>query len=121
MGGEIMQYMNENGIWEIQDSCHILVEPSELWLALNQPTKTQEEIDSEKLELIRLQRNRLLTESDFVIQRHIEQKELISLSVIELTTITEEKYGEWLQYRQLLRDMTLNVDLDNPLYPAKPE
>lgn len=83
--------------------------------------KSQEEVDAEKLEKIRIERNNLLSESDFIIQRHVEQKELVMLEIIEATTITEEKYNEWLEYRQLLRDMTIDIDLDDPLYPAKPE
>jgi hypothetical protein len=116
-----MERTDPMGKWLIEGGAELLIDPSDLWKELNQPTKTQEEIDVEKLELIRIKRNNLLSESDFVIQRHIEQRELVVLEIIEVSTITEETYNEWLSYRQLLRDMTVDVDLDNPSYPTKPE
>jgi hypothetical protein len=80
------------------------------------------ETNEEKIEAIRIERNNLLMESDFIVQRHLEQKELVTLGIIDSTTLTEEKYNEWLQYRQILRDMTSgDLDLDNPIYPTKPQ
>jgi hypothetical protein len=116
-----MERIDENGTWQVEGNCELLLHPSEKWISENQPPKTQEETDVEKLENIRTKRNNLLVESDFVIQRHIEQKELVILEIIEATTLIDEKYNEWLEYRQLLRDITVDVDLDNPLYPIKPE
>jgi len=58
--------------------------------------------DEERLESIRNERNRLLSETDY-----------LALSDNTLTP-------EMATYRQALRDMTVGIDLDNPIYPTKP-
>lgn len=60
-----------------------------------------------KIEEIRSKRNLLLASCDWT------QTKDAPLSV--------EKQGEWAQYRQNLRDITLNLtDLDNPSWPTQP-
>lgn len=58
--------------------------------------------DEQKLESIRYERNSLLSETDY-----------LALSDNTLTP-------EMVTYRQALRDITVGIDLDNPIYPTKP-
>jgi len=74
-------------------------------------------IRERKLITIRANRDKLLTNSDFVILRHLEQKQL------NITPkLTDEKYSAWLQYRQDLRDLPAkpDLDVDKPTYPKEP-
>ena len=58
--------------------------------------------NEQKLDFIRFQRNDLLRETDHF--------------ALTDQTLTPEMSA----YRQALRDMTLNVNLDNPIFPVKP-
>lgn len=61
---------------------------------------------SYKLNLIRVERNKLLQESDWT------QLNDVSFS-------NEQSY-QWQQYRQTLRDFPLHCNINNPIYPTKP-
>lgn len=52
-----------------------------------------------------MMRAQLLYETDWVVQRHMEQK---AMNVT--TSISETVYNSLLQYRQILRDLTLTYD-----------
>jgi len=79
------------------------------WLIANNPEKG--------MELIRAERNRLLSSTDWLVLRHQDE---IARGVT--TTLTSGQYQELLNYRQALRDLPDNPNLDvfNPVYPAKP-
>lgn len=69
--------------------------------------KTKEELVEEKATTLLYNRNKLLSESDWIINRHFEQKMLN----IE-TSLTELQFETVLSYRQKLRDVT-----SDPMYP----
>ena len=61
-----------------------------------------------QLEQLRLRRNQLLTESDWIITMHKEKGTNIPAA--------------WKNYRQALRDLPANTeDPANPVWPTKPE
>ena len=57
---------------------------------------------------LRTKRNKLLVDSDYI--------ELPSTQL----RMTDEKLNEWLEYRQALRDITTQTDLENIIWPIKP-
>lgn len=61
------------------------------------------------LAAIRAERNRLLTESDWTDTLSAKSR------------LGEEKYNQWQEYRQALRDMPEACDINNPAWPIKPE
>ena len=63
----------------------------------------REMTDEEKLAVIRTKRDSLLAETDWT-----------GMSDVTMTT-------EMATYRQALRDLPATVDLNNPVYPTKPE
>ena len=65
--------------------------------------------NEELLEVIRLERNVLLAQSDWTQFPDVQE------------TFTEEKKQEWIVYRQALRDFTETCDPANPEWPIKPE
>ena len=68
-------------------------------------TPTKEEL----LSVIRTERNRLLAEADWT--------DTLSAK----TRLGEEKYNQWQEYRQALRDLPKTCDINNPVWPVKPE
>lgn len=72
--------------------------------------KTKQELDANNLEQqwqsIRIKRDMLLKESDF--------------TQLPDAPLTEEEKQEIAIYRQTLRDLPENVDIDNPIFPEKP-
>lgn len=66
---------------------------------------------------IRIQRNRLLSDCAWIVERHRDQ-----LENGEATTLTDEQYQEWLGYRQALRDIPQQPGFpwDGPDDPACP-
>lgn len=82
---------------------------------------TQNKIKEYELKEIRCKRNILLKETDFIIQRHFEQKELVSLGLLKITTLSEEKFQGYLKYRQTLRDLPEVIDLNNITFPKLEE
>lgn len=81
-----------------------------------------EEKKNSKILELKIKRNSLLNETDWIIQRHQEQTELKINRSIFNTSITDEKCLEWLEYRQLLRDLPNRDDFDlkNPQWPIVP-
>lgn len=68
------------------------------------------------LEIIRITRDRLISETDWLVLRH---KDELDRGVI--TSLSNSEYQELLTYRQALRDFPDTVqDLFNPTYPQKP-
>ena len=98
-----MNKIDENGTWEINNGVEMLIEPSEAWVLLNQPLPTMEQL----LIPIRLQRNALLADCDW--------------TQLSDSPLSVEKKSEWAIYRQLLRDFPETVNLENIIYPTKPE
>jgi len=69
---------------------------------------TQEEIDASKLRVVRAKRDKLLQESDWT-------------QMVSDIPMSEAKKEEWRIYRQALRDLPNTVDLNNIIYPQKPQ
>lgn len=71
--------------------------------------KTQEELDKEKAEWWkghRLERNFKLAETDWIITRYLERGQTIPT--------------DWIEYRQALRDITINPEFNGSNYPTAP-
>lgn len=67
---------------------------------------TDAQITAQKWQGIRLQRNRLLSETDWVVTKASETGVAVS--------------DEWKTYRQALRDVPTQSDPDNITWPTKP-
>jgi hypothetical protein len=93
-----MTYIDKDGTWEIEGNSRMLTEPSIKYKAKNP--------ESELLKIVRTQRNKLLTESDW--------------TQLPDVPLTEEKKGEWRTYRQALRDLPANVNPYKPIFPNIP-
>lgn len=74
----------------------------------------------QKMASIRIERDRRLQITDYIITRHVEQTRLVALGRMAETTITEAKYIYLLLYRQQLRDLPATIDPDNTVYPTQP-
>jgi hypothetical protein len=79
------------------------------WTINNNPNKA--------MDIVRSERNNLISSTDWLVLRHRDE---IDKGVH--TTLSTEQYQELLIYRQALRDLTKNPNLDvfNPIYPNKP-
>lgn len=83
--------------------------------------KDQAAIDQEKyqaqVQSIKQQRDKLLTECDWIVLRHRDEQEN-GLP----TTLTTEQYQEWLDYRQALRGLPNSEGFDpfNVVWPPPP-
>lgn len=92
------------------------------WIQTDRYTAEEiSKIEAEKEALawvnLRNQRDGLIKESNWIIERHRDQKELGVP-----TTITDGQYLAWLHYRQELRDLPENVvDINNVTVPASPD
>lgn len=63
----------------------------------------------EKMTLIRKQRNKLLLESDWTDTLSAKAR------------LGEDLHHVWQEYRQALRDMPETCNIDNPVWPIKPQ
>lgn len=70
------------------------------------PFTTQEETDK-KYAILRSERDLLLYQCDW--------------TQFADSPLSSEKKAEWVVYRQALRDLPSTVDIDNIVYPTKPE
>lgn len=75
---------------------------------INGQIQPKQKSEEEKMQLIRQQRDDLLAETDWT--------DTLSAK----TRLGEKEYNAWQEYRQALRDLPANCDLDNPVWP-KPE
>lgn len=91
------------------------------WVVANR--YTAEELaaaDAQKIKnhwnAIRRNRNELLEQSDWIVQRHRDEKELGIT-----TTISDGAYIVWMNWRQQLRDITESVsDPSDVVFPSMP-
>lgn len=97
-----MERIDNDGKWIIENGIEILTEPSNEWIQENQPEPTREQL----LVPIRLERNRLLAETDW--------------TQLPDTQLTDSQRIAWRQYRQELRDLPETVAANNPVWPTKP-
>jgi len=76
-----------------------------------------EKKDTDLLKGIRTERDTKLTACDWLVMKYRDQ---IEASIT--TDITSEEYQQWLTYRQELRDLPSDpeLDLDNPTWPIEP-
>lgn len=78
--------------------------------------ETPEEVAQQQTAKIVSQRNTLLTKSDWVVTRHLEEK-----MTGKDQTISEEQFVEFLNYRQELRDITKLEDFPFISLPETPK
>lgn len=78
--------------------------------------ETPEEITQQQTTKIVSQRNTLLTKSDWIVTRHLEEK-----MTGKDHTLSEEQFVEFLKYRQELRDTTELEDFPFISLPETPE
>lgn len=80
------------------------------------PKPTKKELTAQAEAAGRARRDAELAETDFVVNRHRDQEEM----GIE-TTLSDEEYRGWLQYRQSLRDITEQEGWPlSVVWPAEP-
>lgn len=77
--------------------------------------ETPEDITQQQTTKIVSQRNTLLTKSDWIVTRHLEEK-----MTGKDPTLSEEQFIEFLNYRQELRDITKLEDFPFISLPQQP-
>lgn len=77
--------------------------------------ETPEDITQQQTAKIVSQRNTLLTKSDWIVTRHLEEK-----MTGKDHTLSEEQFVEFLKYRQELRDITKMEDFPFISLPQQP-
>lgn len=95
---------------QFYDGSEIVIEENEVVEYQKVRNKTLQEIENEingQWTFIRYQRNELLTECDW--------------TQLQDSPLSEQKREEWQTYRQSLRDITLQSDPFNIIWPTKPE
>ena len=78
--------------------------------------ETPENVTQQQTTKIVSQRNKLLTKSDWVVTRHLEEK-----MTGKDQTLSEEQFTEFLNYRQELRDITKLEDFPFISLPQTPK
>lgn len=90
----------------------------EQWItALSMYSKENLDSTKEKWKEIKAKQKQILDSSDWIIRRHLDQKKL----TIAHTSISDELYIDWLNYRQTVRDIDKNIE--NPfeiIFPEEP-
>lgn len=95
---------------QFYDGSDFVIEEHEVVEYQKVRNKTPQEIENEingQWTFIRYQRNELLTQYDW--------------TQLQDSPLSEQKQGEWQTYRQSLRDITLQSDPFNIIWPTKPE
>ena len=118
--GEALLVLRPGAEWNVTDNVYTGIE----WLDKNQTKPTLEEVsttvtrlnDEEPMRLLRVERDKRLTDSDWVVTKAIETGVMVS--------------NVWKAYRQSLRDLPLssspqldsyyNLDLNSVNWPTKP-
>ena len=77
--------------------------------------ETPEDVAQQQTSKIVSQRNKLLTKSDWIVTRHLEEK-----MTGKDHTLSEEEFVEFLNYRQELRDITKLEDFPFISLPQQP-
>lgn len=111
---ELLHNYKEGSLRETDKLC-------KFWLENNTPSDYTPYVPAnEELEVqVRIERNILLNSTMWVVQRH--QSELANTS-LSTTSITEQKYQEWLTYHQRLRDITDQSGFPTfVVWPSQPE
>jgi len=76
----------------------------------NKDLRSKEQIEKDKKQEKKYQREEFLKQSDILVARHKEQIEIEAN-----TTLSKEEYKKLLEYRQYLRDITLDKSFPNIL------
>ena len=118
--GEALFVLRPGAEWNVTDDVYTGIE----WLDKNQTKPTLEEVsttvaklnDEEPMRLLRVERDKRLTDCDWVVTKAIETGVMVS--------------NVWKAYRQSLRDLPLssspqldsyyNLDLNSVNWPTKP-
>lgn len=70
---------------------------------------------------VRPVRDKLLSDSDFVVIRHRDQLDSIADGLLSETTLTTDQYKQILEYRLALRNLTDTIQISEvPDFPSKP-
>lgn len=88
-----------------------IFDQDETWKSIYQP----EASEAIKMAEIKCVRDKLLRDCDWIVLRHRDQ---VSAGIS--TTLSNQEYLDWLDYRQDLRDMPSIVNVDTPVYPTPP-
>ena len=118
--GQALLVLRPGAEWNVTDDVYTGIE----WLDKNQTKPTLEEVsttvtrlnDEEPMRLLRVERDKRLTDSDWVVTKAIETGDMVS--------------NVWKAYRQSLRDLPLssspqldsyyNLDLTSVNWPTEP-
>jgi len=118
--GQALLVLRPGAEWNVTDDVYTGIE----WLDKNQTKPTLEEVSTtvtrlnneEPMRLLRVERDKRLTDSDWVVTKAIETGDMVS--------------NVWKAYRQSLRDLPLssspqldsyyNLDLNSVNWPTKP-
>ena len=118
--GQALLVLRPGAEWNVTDDVYTGIE----WLDKNQTKPTLEEVsttvaklnDEEPMRLLRVERDKRLTDCDWVVTKAIETGDMVS--------------NVWKAYRQSLRDLPLssspqldsyyNLDLTSVNWPTKP-
>ena len=118
--GQALLVLRPGAEWNVTDDVYTGIE----WLDKNQTKPTLEEVsttvvklnDEEPMRLLRVERDKRLTDCDWVVTKAIETGDMVS--------------NVWKAYRQSLRDLPLssspqldsyyNLDLNSVNWPTKP-
>ena len=118
--GQALLVLRPGAEWNVTDDVYTGIE----WLDKNQTKPTLEEVnttvaklnDAEPMRLLRVERDKRLTDSDWVVTKAIETGDMVS--------------NVWKAYRQSLRDLPLssspqldsyyNLDLTSVNWPTQP-
>jgi hypothetical protein len=103
---------DKHGTWLVENGKKRgLVSSSKLTKILNSPSIEEEQ------NRIRKERDKLLNEVLWLVERHDQELKLIDLSELTSTTLANEEYTQLLIYIQALRDVPNN----SFIIPSKPE
>ena len=116
-----MNYTYSDAVYSLRPTAEYVIRGKSIeWLDTEQTQPTEAEIEAELARLIaeqalkalRTRRNQLLTETDWVTLKAIDDSN--DGLGIQLPQV-------WMDYRQALRDLPANtVDPANPVWPTKP-
>lgn len=102
--------------YQIQNPHNLVVgKYGTIWEPAENPITEEDQSEKDKNNLL-ITRNSILTETDWIVNRHIEQK-MLNIS----TSLSDEDFNRYLDYRQELRDITSNINFPYIELPAPPE
>lgn len=95
------------------------IEPSENEVWKNDCWKI--DIELWKTNFVRPKRNALLNDCLWMVDRHKQQKELLTANFVKRINLSDSQYMKLLRYIQELRDLPETINFENPAFPTKPD